>query len=162
TREQNKLSNLDGTISEQTKVHKQLQSQVRVIEKHIADIGKDKEVQLEGASKVTNELQTKQAAHNEVLEQIEALRKEMDQSTNAVTSLHEELQQLREEKHRLQVRQTELATRKEGLAREQEVIRESASSAIDKSAELKGLVQQMEHKYEDAQAVVIGIERSIR
>src|SRR5262249_49929971 len=63
---------------------------------------------------------------------------------------------------KLDVRKTELATRREGLDKELESIRNSATGAIGKSAQLKGLVQNMERKFQDDQALVLGIERNIR
>ena len=69
---------------------------------------------------------------------------------------------LRERKHGLEVKKTELDTRKQGLEKELETIRSSATTSISRSASLKGLVQNLERTNQDDQALVLGIERSIR
>ncbi len=162
TREDNKLSNLSGVIAEKTKLQKNLQAQVKTIDKHINDLSKKKKQSQEDLKTIKLALMEKQGALSAVTAEIEVLRQEKDRSSDKVTVLHGGLQDLRDQKHKLEVKKTELDTRRQGLDRELETIRESATSLIGKSAQLKALLQTMERKYSDSQAVVVGIERSIR
>lgn len=162
TREENKLSNLSGVIGEKNKLLKSIQAQVKTIDKHLLDLANQKKQSLEDMQAIQLVLMEKQGALAAVEAEIEVLRQKKDKSTDRVTSLHEDLQKLREKKHECEVRQTQLATRREGLEKELESIRGSATAAIGKSASLKGLVQGLERKYQDDQALVFGIERTIR
>ncbi|HEY9867954.1 MAG TPA: chromosome segregation protein SMC, partial [Candidatus Obscuribacterales bacterium] len=162
TREENKLSNLNGVAGEKAKLHKSISAQVKTIDKHLNELARQKKQSEEDLQAVQLVLMEKQGALSAVLAEIEVLRQEKDRSSDRVTSLHDDLQKLRDRKHGLEVRKTELATRKEGLERELESIRNSATTAIGRSASLKGLVQNLERKFSDDQALVLGIERTIR
>jgi chromosome segregation protein len=162
TREENKLSNLAGVIDEKTKLEKSIAAQIKVIDKHISKLNKDKEqnqADLKAVQLVTGE---KQGALSAVLAEIEVLRNEKDRSSQKVMSIHEDLQKLREQKHKLEVRKTELLTRKESLEKELENARTTTTTSISKSASLKGMIQSLEVKFQDDQALVLGIARSIR
>lgn len=162
TREENKLSNLSGVAGEKSKLHKSIAAQIKTIDKHLSELARQKKQSEEDLNAVQLVLMEKQGALSAVLAEIEVLRQEKDRSSDRVTSLHDDLQKLRDRKHGLEVRKTELATRKEGLERELESIRSSATTSIGRSASLKGLVQGLERKFSDDQALVLGIERTIR
>src|SRR5579885_2541451 len=162
TREENKLSNLAGVIGEKSKLEKSLHAQIKTIDRHLAELAKQKKQSQEDLQRIQLALIEKQGALSAVQAEIEVLRSEKDRSSDRVTSLHGDLQKLRDEKHKLEVRQTELATRRQGLERELETIRTSATASIGRSAQLKGLVQSLERKFTDDKASVLGMERNIR
>jgi chromosome segregation protein len=162
TREENKFSNLAGVIGEKSKLQKSIQAQIKTIDKHLTDLAKQKKQNEEDQQTVRSVLAEKQGALSAVSAQIEALRKEKDRSSDRVSDLHTDLQKLRERKHSSEVRRTELATRREGLERELETVRNTATSSIGRSASIKTLLQNLERKHQDAQAMVVGIERNIR
>src|SRR4029453_13505974 len=162
TREENKLSNLSGAAGEKAKLHKSINAQIKTIDKHLSDLAKQRKQSEEDLQAIQLVLMEKQGALSAVEAEIEVLRQEKDRSSDRVTSLHDELQKLRERKHGLEARKTELDTRKEGLEKELESIRNSATSSIGRSASLKGIVQNLERTFQDDQALVLGIERAIR
>ncbi len=162
TREENKYSNLSGVIGEKSKLQKSLQAQIKTIDKHLNDLAKQKKQSQEDLQAIELALMEKQGALSAVTAEIQVLRQEKDRSSDKVTVLHTELQDLRDQKHKNEVRKTELATRREGLDRELETIRSAATGSIGKSAQLKGFIQTMERKFQDEQATVLGIERTIR
>jgi chromosome segregation protein len=162
TREENKYSNLSGVIGEKSKLQKSLQAQIKTIDKHLSELAKQKKQSQEDLQAIQLALVEKQGALSAVNAEIEVLRQEKDRSSDQVTSLHTDLQELRDQRHKCDVRKTELATRREGLEKELDSIRNSATGAIGKSAQLKGLIQTMERKFTDEQATVLGIERNTR
>jgi len=162
TREENKLSNLAGVIGEKSKLEKSIQSQIKTIDKHLAELDRQKKQSQADLKAIQLVLMEKQGSFSAVQAEIEVLRQENDKSSDRVTSIHGDLQKLREQKHALEVKKTELDTRKEGLERELESIRNAATNSIGRSASLKGVVQSLERKYQDDQALVIGVERTIR
>ncbi|MBI4534280.1 MAG: chromosome segregation protein SMC, partial [Candidatus Melainabacteria bacterium] len=162
TREDNKLTNLQAVVAEKTKLHKSLQAQIKTIEKHQTELAKQKRNSQEDLQAVELVLMEKQGALSAVEAEIEVLRQEKDRSSDVATSIHTDLQELRDKKHSFEVRKTELATRRQGLERELEVIRNSATALIEKSASFKGIVQGLEKSYQDSQADVAGVERTIR
>lgn len=162
TREENKLSNLTGVIGEKEKLAKSYDEQIKTIEKHLNKIGKQKKQHLEDQKAVEMVLMEKRGSYSAVMAEIDVLRQEKDKSSDKVAGLHTELQSLREERHKLEVRKTELETRRQGLEKELENLRSQATEKIGKSASLKGTVAQAERKYQDQEATVIGIDRSIR
>ncbi len=162
TREENKLSNVSGAAGEKAKLQKSINAQIKTIDKHLSDLAKQRKQSEEDLQAIELVLMEKQGALSAVEAEIEVLRQEKDRSSDRVTSLHDELQKLRERKHSLEVRKTELDTRKQGLEKELESIRSSATTSITRSASLKGLVQNLERTFQDDQALVLGIERSIR
>jgi chromosome segregation protein len=161
TREENKLSNLMGVIGEKSKLQKSIVGQIKTIDKHLADLSKNKKQDQDDLKATQLVLSEKQGALSAVLAEIEVLRQEKDKSSSKVMELHEELQKLREEKHKLEVRRTELNTRKESLERELETIRSTATNSISKAASLKALLTNMD-KVDDHQAMVAGLARNIR
>ncbi|HEY9787866.1 MAG TPA: chromosome segregation protein SMC [Candidatus Obscuribacterales bacterium] len=162
TREENKLSNLMGVIGEKAKLIKSIQSQIKTIDKHLADIGKQRKQHLEDNQAIQLGLMEKQGAYSAVMAEIEVLRQKKDSSSEKVSALHIDLQKLRDEKHKLEVKNTELATRKEGLEKELVSLREQATESIGKLSQCKNLVGAFEKKFQDQEALTIGVERSIR
>ncbi|MBI1270943.1 chromosome segregation protein SMC [bacterium] len=162
TREENKLSNLDGVIGEKLNSLTQLDKQIEAIEKHIRKIGRDKKQHIEDQNAVEVVLKEKQAAYNEVMQKIHALRQEKDKSSEKMASLHEDLQKLRDERHSLEVRKTELQTRRQSLDKDLEDLRNQATQKISKSAELKAEAGRLKNKFEDQKALVLGIDRTIQ
>lgn len=161
-REEGKLSNLNGRIGEQGKMQKSLSAQIRTIEKHLAELGKDRKQHEADMKAVQLVLMEKQGSLSAVSAEIEVLRKEQDRSSSKTVSLHEDLQRLRDERHKMEVRRTELKSRKENLDKELEIARNTATESIGKSAALKNLLASLERKVQDEQALVFGIGRSIR
>jgi chromosome segregation protein len=162
TREENKLSNLTGVITEKTKVETNLQAQVKTIDKHLNGLGRDKKQNQADMQQVQTVLNEKQASLGAVVARIESLRQAKDKSSDRVTSAYSDLHGLRDKKHKLEVQKTEYITRKEGLEKQIETMRQEATDSIGKTAQAKGLIGSLESKYQDAQAWVLGIERSIR
>lgn len=161
-REESKLSNLNGVIGEKTKLQKSLAAQTKSIEKHLGELARDKKQHDADLKAVQLVLMEKQGALSAVIAEIEVLRKEADRSSSKTVSLHEDLQRLREDKHKLEVRKAELKSKKENLEKDLEVARNSATESIGKSAALKNLLAGLERKLQDEQALVFGIGRSIR
>lgn len=162
TREENKLSNLTGVIGEKTKLQKSMIGQIKTIDKHLSELAKNKKQNEDDLKATQLVMSEKQGALSAVLAEIEVLRQEKDKSSTKVMSLHEALQKLREERHKLEVRRTELVTRKEALEKELETIRNSATASISRTASLKALLQTFDMKHDDQQAMVVGLARSIR
>ncbi|MBP7862460.1 chromosome segregation protein SMC [bacterium] len=161
TREENKLSNLDGVFGEKEKTVKAVESQIETIEKHLRKLAKQKSQHLEDQKTVKVVLDEKQAALKVFIDQIESLRKEKDKSSDKVSNLHDDLQKLREDKHQKQVRQTELKANRINLEKELEGIRTRATELIAKSAGSKALGERIDRQYQDAYALVLGISRDI-
>ncbi len=161
TREENKLSNLQGVIGEKEKLLKSIGDQVKAIEKHLSKLGKQKKQHLEDQKAVEMVLMERQGAYSAVIAEIDVLRHEKDKSSEKVSVLHIDLQKLREDKHALAVRRTELETRKQGLEKELETLRSQATEKISKSASLKTQMQYLDKKFIDQEAMVLGLERSI-
>ena len=161
-REESRLSNINGVISEKSKLQKSLSAQIKTIEKHLAELARDKKTNDEDLKAVQLILMEKQGGLSAVAAEIEVLRKERDRTSSKGMSLHEELQKLRDEKHGLDVRKAELKTRKENLEKELESARNSATESIGKSAALKNVVATLERKLTDEQALVYGIQRAMR
>lgn len=162
TREENKLSNLTGVIGEKTKLQKSIVGQIKTIDRHLTELGKNKQ-QNQDDLKATQVVMTeKQGSLTKVLADIEALRQEKDSASSKGMSLHEELQKLREDRHKLEVRRTELVTRKDSLERELDAIRNNATNSISKAAALKTMIQNFDLKQDDQQAMVVGLARSVR
>lgn len=162
TREENKLSNLTGVIGEKTKLQKSIAAQIKTIDKHLSDLDKSKKQNIDDLKATQVVMSEKQSALAVVVKAIDALRNEKDKSSSKVMGLHEDLQKLREDKHQLEVKQTELVVRKESLEKELETIRNQATSSISKAASLKSLLSSFDNKHDDQQAMVVGIARSIR
>lgn len=162
TREENKLSNLMGVIGEKAKLQKSIVGQIKTIDKHLSDLAKNKKQNQDDLKATQLVMSEKQGALAAVVAEIEVLRKEKDKSSSKVMELHEELQKLREEKHKLEVRRTELVTRKTSLEKELETIRTTATNSISRAASLKAVLQSFDSKYDDQQATVVGLARSIR
>lgn len=162
TREENKLSNLTGVIGEKSKLLKSVQSQIKTIDKHLADIEKQKKQHKQDQQTVHLGLLEKQGAFSAVMAEIEVLRQEKDKTSDKVTTIHTDLQQLRDERHKLEVRKTELSTRRTAIEQELEKLRSSATEAIGKAANSKGAIASYERRVVDQQALVAGIDRSIQ
>lgn len=162
TREENKASNLAGVIGEKTKLIKSVQAQIKAIDKHLSDITKQKKQHHEDQQAVQLGLMEKQGAYSAVMAEIEVLRQEKDSSSEKVSTIHTDLQKLRDERHKLENRKTELATRKAQLEKDLVGLREKATNSIGLLSNSKGLVTVFERKYQDHEALVTGIERTIR
>ncbi|MBX9670401.1 MAG: chromosome segregation protein SMC [Candidatus Obscuribacterales bacterium] len=161
TREENKLSNLQGVIGEKEKRLKNIQDQVKAIEKHLSKLGKQKKQHIEDMKAVELVLMERQGAYSAVMAEIEVHRQEKDKSSEKVSGLHTDLQSLRDEKHTLSLKKTELETRRKGVEKELEGLRSSATEKISKSASLKTQLGFFEKKFVDQDALVLGIDRSI-
>ena len=162
TREENKLSNLNTLIAEKTKLQKSLTAQIKAIDKHLAELSKDKKQSDADLKAVEMVLMEKQGAFSAVQAEIEVLRQEKDKSSDKVTIMHDDLQKLREERHALEVKRTELQTRKESLSKELETMRATANNGINQSASIKANLLGLDTRRQDAYANVLGIERNIR
>ncbi len=162
TREENKLSNLNAVIGEKNKLLNNIQSQIKGIEKHISQLNKQQKQHLEDQKAVEFGLMEKQGIFSAVMAEIEVLRQQKDKSSDKVTSLHADLQKLRDEKHKIEVRKTELTTRRIGLEKENETLRQKLTELIEKSQGLKQMSDGVERSYQDNQARVAGIERTIQ
>jgi chromosome segregation protein len=162
TREENKLSNLTGVIGEKAKVQKGIVSQIKTIDKHLHDLAKDKKQNTDDLKATELVLMEKQGALSAVQAEIDVMRQEKDRSSDAVMTLHEDLQKLREEKHQLEVKRTELIARKEGLEKELETIRNTTTNSISRAAALKGYLTSGDLKSEEQQAMVFGLARNVR
>lgn len=162
TREENKLSNLTGVITEKSKLLKSIQAQVKTIDKHLSEITKQKKQHLEDQQAVQLVRMEKQGAYSAVMAEIEVLRQEKDKSSDKVTTIHSELQGLRDERHKLEVKKTELSIRREGLEKELEALRNQATDQIGKSSFARNLLKSLELKHQDHQALVAGNERNVR
>ncbi|HEY9677628.1 MAG TPA: chromosome segregation protein SMC [Drouetiella sp.] len=161
TREENKLSNLTGVIGEKTKLLKSVQSQIKTVDKHLADIDKQKKQHKQDQQAVHLGLLEKQGAYSAVMAEIEVMRRENDKSSDKTATIHSELQSLRDEKHRLEVKKTELTTRRASIEQELEKLRKSATEAIGKAASSKGAIASFERRVVDQTAFVAGIDRTI-
>ncbi|MBN9394446.1 MAG: chromosome segregation protein SMC [Candidatus Melainabacteria bacterium] len=161
TREENKLSNLLGIIDTKAKQSKQIAIQLKSIDKHLADLGKQKKQNIADQEIVKSAVSEKQTAFNSVMSQIEVLRQEKDKSSDKISGLHADLQKLRDEKHGLDVKKTALEANRQSLERELDTLRTKATEQIGKSSQVKGLLGKLEREYQDQQALVAGIERSI-
>ena len=162
TREENKLSNLNGVIGEKNKFLKSLNAQVKAIDKHLADIVRQKKQHKEDQQAVNLALLEKQGAFSAVMAELEVRRQEKDRSTDKISELHSELQELRDQKHKREVKKTELTTRKESLQKELDLLRTKATELISKSAQTKGTLGGAEKRHLDQDATVLGVERNIR
>jgi chromosome segregation protein len=162
TREENKLSNLTGVIGEKTKIQKNVQAQIQTIEKHLSQLARKRKQFVEEQQTVEKVLFEKQGSLSAVQAEIEVLRQEKDRSADNMVSTYGALQDLRDKKHKVEVQKTELTTRKESLEREIETLRNAVTDSIGKSAQSKSQVQSLESKHRDQQALVLGIERTIR
>lgn len=161
TREENKLSNLEGVIGEKTKQAKQIGSQIKTIDRHLSDLGKQKKQHTADQQAVREVLGEKQSALNAILAEIDGLRAEKDKSSDKIAGLHTDLQKLRDERHQFEVRKTALRTKRESLERELENLRNRATEQIGRVSQVKGLLGKLESEYQDHRALVAGIERSI-
>jgi chromosome segregation protein len=162
TREENKLSNLTGVIGEKSKILKSIQAQIKTIDKHLSDIDKQKKQHKQDQQAVHLGLLEKQGAFSAVMAELEVKRQEKDKSSDKVTTIHTDLQELRDQKHKLDVRKTELTTRRAAIEQELEKLRSSATEAIGKAANTKGAISIYERKCVDQQALVAGIDRTIQ
>ncbi len=161
TREENKLSNLLGVIGEKSKLLKSLQSQIKTIDKHLSDIDKQKKQHKQDQQAVHLGLLEKQGAFSAVMAEIEVMRQEKDKTSDKVTTIHTDLQQLRDDRHKIEVKKTELSTRRTAIEQELEKLRKSATEAIGKAANTKGAIAAYERRVLDQQALVAGIDRTI-
>ncbi|MBZ0189674.1 MAG: chromosome segregation protein SMC, partial [Candidatus Obscuribacterales bacterium] len=162
TREENKLSNLEGAIGEKKKSLAGIEAQIASIDKHLRKLNKQKKQHLEDQAAVNQVLKERQSAYQAVNAKIEALRQEKDKSSEKVSGLHDDLQRFREQRHALEVKKTELQTRRQSLEKELENLRNQATEKISKSAEIKAQVQRLKRKYEDQNALVLGIDRTVQ
>lgn len=161
-REESKLSNLTGALAEKTKHHKNLLAQVRTIDKHLSELAKDRK-QFEADLKATElALVEKQGSLSAVNAEIEVLRLERDKSSSKTLTLHEELQSLRDQRHKLDLRKTELISKRDGLNKDLEQARNLATDCVHKSSNLKGMLQAMDRKSTDDEALVLGLQRNLR
>src|SRR5579885_3225203 len=78
TREENKLSNLAGVIGEKSKLEKSLQAQIKTIDRHLAELAKQKKQSQEDLQRIQLALIEKQGALSAVQAEIEVLRSEKD------------------------------------------------------------------------------------
>lgn len=161
TREENKLSNLAGAIGEKAKVLKNVQSQLKTVDKHISELEKARKTHREDQQRVQLALMEKQGALSAVLAEIEVLRQEKDRSSERATNLHTDLQNLREQKHLLEMSKATLTTRREAAEKEITKLREQATDSIAKSADTKRLIQGLTSRNQDQVALVAGIDRTI-
>ncbi len=162
TREENKLSNLNGVIGEKNKVLKSLNGQIKTIDKHLHDIAKQKKQHAEDQQAVHLGLLEKQGAFSAVMAEIEVVRQEKDRSSDKVTEIHLALTKLRDQRHTQEVKKAELLTHKQGLQKELETLRNTATDLITRSASAKNQVGLFERKHQDQDALVAGIDRNIR
>ncbi|MBS1995575.1 MAG: chromosome segregation protein SMC [Cyanobacteria bacterium SZAS LIN-2] len=161
TREENKLSNLNGVIGEKTKQAKQIGGQIKTIDRHLSDISKQKKQHQSDLQQVNAVLMEKQGAYSAVMAEIDVLRQEKDRSSDKISTLHTDLQGLRDERHTLEVKKAELKTRRESLERELDGLRNKATEQIGKSAQVKGMLGRLERDHQDHQALVAGIQRTL-
>jgi chromosome segregation protein len=161
TREENKLSNLNGVIGEKTKQYKQIGGQIKAIDRHLLDLSRNKKQNIADQDLVRAALAEKQTAYTAVMSEIEVLRQEKDQSSDKISGLHADLQKLREQQHSVEVKRTALKTKRESLERELEGIRNKATEQIAKAAQIKAVLGKLEFDCQDHNALVLGIERTI-
>lgn len=162
TREDNKLSNLNAVIGEKNKLLKTIHGQIKGIEKHISDLNKQQKQHMEDQQRVQLGLMEKQGAFNAIIAEIEVLRANKDRSSDQVTTLHLDLQKLRDEKHKVEVRKAELNMKRSGLEKENESARLKLTELIEKSQGIKHVSENVERTYKDNEARVAGIERTIQ
>jgi chromosome segregation protein len=162
TREENKLSNINGQVGEKNKLLKSIQAQIKTIDKHLSDIEKQKKQHRADQEAVQLGLMEKQGQFSAVMAEIEVLRQEKDRSSDKVTTLHTDLQKLRDQKHTFDMRRTTLTTRREAVDKEVTKLRELATEYISKSSETKRFVLGLESKHVDHEALVVGIDRTVR
>jgi chromosome segregation protein len=162
TREENKLSNLTGVIGEKTKLQSSIVAQIKTIDKHLRELEKSKKQNTDDLNAAQVVLSEKQGALTAVQAEIEAMRQSKDKTSSKVMDLHEQLQKIREEKHQLEVKRTELSARKDSLERELEQLRNQTTAAIGKAAQLKSVLAGFDNKYDDQQAELVGLARNVR
>jgi chromosome segregation protein len=162
TREENKLSNLNAIIGEKAKVLKSTQAQIKSIDKHISDLQRQRKQHLEDQQAVQLGLMEKQGAISAVMAEIEVLRQQKDRSSDMVTTLHVDLQKLRDQRHKVDVRKTELTTKRTHIESESEGLRKRTTDLIGQSASVKAMILTLEVQHRDQEAVVLGSERNIR
>jgi chromosome segregation protein len=162
TREENKLSNLNAVIGEKNKLLKNIQTQIKSIDKRVADLTRQRKQHLEDQQAVRLGLMEKQGAFSAVMAELDVLRQQKDRSSDRVTTLHLDLQKLRDEKHRVEVRKTELTTRRSGLDKENDSLRQRLAELIEKSGAMKHKREGSELSFQDHGARVAGIERTIQ
>ncbi len=161
-REETKLAHINGVIAEKGKLQKSLLAQVKAIEKRLGELSRDKKQHDADMKAVQLVLMEKQGSLSAVLAEIEVLRAERDRSSSKGMSLHEELQRLRDERHKFEVRKAELKSRKENLEKDLEIARSTATESIGKAAALKNMILGLERKLQDEQTQVFGLGRSMR
>jgi chromosome segregation protein len=161
TREENKLSNLNAVIGEKNKLVKSIQTQIKAIDKRINELNKQRKQHQEDQQAVQLGLMEKQGAFSAIMAEIEVMRQKKDRSSDRVTSIHQDLQKLRDQKHKIEVRKTELTTKRDGLLKENDELRQKLTDLIEKSGSLKQSGQHLERTHEDNEARVLGIERSV-
>jgi chromosome segregation protein len=162
TREENKLTNLNAVIGEKQKVLKTTQAQIKTIEKHINEVGRQRKQHLEDRQAVELGLLEKQGAFSAVMAEIEVIRQEKDRSSDKVAGLHLDLQKLRDQKHKLEMRKTELTARRTQLENENTQLRQRTTELITKAAGLKGLIAGIGRQSLDGDADVAGLELNVR
>lgn len=161
-REESRLANVVSAEAEKAKQEKSIAGQIKTIDKYLNELGRDKKQNQADHKAVQLVLMDKQGALSAVHAEIEVIRNERDRSSNKGLALHEDLQKMRDDKHKLEVRRTELGMRKEQLVKELESSRNLATESIGKSASYKTLIQGLERKLDDEQATIVGMARSIR
>ncbi len=161
TREENKASNLAGVIGEKAKLIKSVQAQIKTIDKHLNEITKHKKQHGEDQQAIQLGLMEKQGAYSAVMAEIEVMRQEKDSKSEKVSTLHIDLQELRDQRHKFEVRKTELTTTKTNLEKELVTLREKATNAIGMLSQSKTTVAQFERKFQDHEALVTGVDRTI-
>lgn len=162
TREENKLSNLNAVIEEKNKLTKSINNQIRTIEKHISELKKQNKQHASDKEAVDKGLMEKQGIFQAVQAEIEMLRQQKDRSSDKVTSFHLDLQKLQDKKHKIELRQAELISRREHLENESKGSRERLASMLEKSFGLKSMIGSLERGSEDQEAIVLGMERGVK
>ena len=162
TREENKLSNLNAVIEEKNKLVKNLNSQIKGIDKHINELKKQNKQHMADKEAVDVVLMEKQGVFQAVVAEIEMLRQEKDRSSDQVTTLHLDLQKLQDKKHKHELRQSELQSRRVHLEEESKGSRDRLSSMLEKSFGLKSMIGALERGLEDQEAIVLGMERGVK
>lgn len=162
TREDNKLSNLNAIIEEKNKLAKNLTNQIRSIDKHINELKKQNKQHLADKEAVDTGLMEKQGVFQAVMAEIEMMRQEKDRSSDKVTTLHLDLQKLQDQKHKIELRQAELQSRRTHLENESKGSRDRLSSMLEKSFGLKSVISSLENSFQDQEAIVLGMERGVK
>ncbi len=162
TREENKYSNLNAVIEEKNKLAKNVSNQIRTIDKHISELKKQNKQHIADKEAVSSGLLEKQGVYQAVMAEIEMIRAEKDRSSDKVTTLHLDLQKLQDQKHKIELRQAELQSRREHLENENKGSRDRLSSMLEKSFGLKSMIGALERGLEDQEAIVLGMERGVK